>query len=80
MAPGSRTTRRSFRVNLLANISGEKDELAGARSNAGSNKTSTPPEVFTPPLVPPPVEDFFTKFIKVFMETTQTQVQALVKP
>ena len=64
------TTRRNPRVNLPDNIPGEQDELAGARSDAGSNETPTPPEVSTPPLVPPPAKDLFTKFMKVFMETT----------
>ena len=72
MALRSRTTRRSPRVNPTADISGKQDELAGAprRSDAGSNKAPTPPEAPTPPLVPPSAEDLFTKFIKVFMETT----------
>ena len=78
MAPGSRTTRRSPRVNLLADIPGEQDELVGAtrRTNANSGEAPTLSEAPTPSLVPPPAEDLFTKFIKVFMETTQAQAIA----
>ena len=76
MASGSRITRRSSRVNTPVNPAGELDELAGAQgpakgSNAGSNEALTLSEAFTPPFVPPISEDLFTKFIKVFMETTQ---------
>ena len=77
MAPGSRTTRRSPRVNPPVDPT-EQDELAGAqggRSNAGSIKAPTPSEAPTPPLVPPTSEDLFTKFMKVFMETTQASDQ-----
>ena len=81
MAPGSCTTRRSSRVNLSADIPREQDELANApgRSDAGSNEAPTPPEASIPSLVPPTSEDLFTKFMKVFMETTQAQAQALVE-
>ena len=87
MAPGSRA-RRSPCVNPPANPTGEQDELAGqgpARGfNAGSDeaptKAPTPPEAHTPSLVPPSTEDLFTKFMKVFMETMQAQVQALAEP
>ena len=73
------TTRRSYCVNTLVDLAGEQDELVGQgpakRSNAGSNEASTeaptPLEASTPPLVPPTSEDLFTKFIKVFIETTQ---------
>ena len=80
MAPGFRTIWQSFRVNPPANIPGEHDELAGAseRSDACSNKAPTPLEAPTPPLIPPPAKDLFTKFMKVFMGTTQTQ--ALAEP
>ena len=80
MAPGSRTTRRSPRVNLLADIPKEQDELAGTprRSDAGSDEAPTPPKAPTPPFVPLPAEDLFTEFMKVFMETTQAQ--ALAEP
>ena len=85
MAPGSRA-RRSPRVNSPADPTGEQDELAGQgpvrRFNAGSNeaptKAPTPPEALTPLLVPPSTKDLFTKFMKVFMETTQAQ--ALAEP
>ena len=84
MAPGSRTTRRSPCINTPVDPAGELDELAGAlsparRSNAGSDEAPTeaptPPEASTPPLVPPTSEDLFTKFMKVFMETTQARDQ-----
>ena len=80
MAPRSRATRQSPCVNTPVNLAGELDELTGAqgpvrRSNAGSNKAPTeasiPPEASTPPLVPPTSKDLFTKFMKVFIETTQ---------
>ena len=82
MAPGSRA-RRSPRVNTLVDPAGELDELAGqgpARgSNVGSDEAPTPPEASTPPPAPTS-EDLFTKFMKVFMETTQAQAQALAEP
>ena len=80
MAPESRTTRRSPRVNPPVDPI-EQDEFAGAqggRSDAGSDNALTSPEAPIPPLVPPPAEDLFTKFMKVFMETTQAQ--ALAEP
>ena len=75
MAPESRTTRRSFCVNPPTDILGEQNELASApgRSDTGSNEAPTPLEAPSPPLVPPPAEDLFTKFMKVFMETAQAQ-------
>ena len=82
MAPGSRTTRRSPRVNPPVDPT-EQDELAGTqggRSDAGSDEAPAPPEAPTPPLVHPPAKDFFTKFMMVFMETTQAQAQALAEP
>ena len=84
MAPGSRTTHRSPCINTPVNPARELDKLAGAqgptkKSNTGSDETPTeaptPPEVSTPPLVPPTSEDLFTKFMKVFMETTQAWEQ-----
>ena len=85
MAPGS-CARRSPCVNPPADPTGEQDELAGQGPvrgfNAGSNeaptKAPTPLEAPTPPLVPSSTKDFFTKFMKVFMETTQAQ--ALAEP
>ena len=86
MAPGSCAYRSSC-VNIPANPAGKLDELAGAQglargSNAKSNKAptkaSTLPKAFTPPLISPPTEDLFNRFIKVFMETTQAQ--ALAEP
>ena len=82
MAPGSCTTRWSLCVNLAAYILGEQDELASApgRSDAGSNEALTSPEASTPPLAPFTSKNLFTKFMKVFMETTQAQTQALAEP
>ena len=88
MAPGSRTCQ-SLCVNTPVDPAGELDELAGAqglakRSNAGSDEAlteaPTPLEASTPPLIPPTSKDLFTKFMKVFMETTQAQAQALAEP
>ena len=78
MAPKSRTTRWSSCVNFSVN-SIEQDELAGSRSDASSNEAPTPPKAPTPPLVSLPSEDLFTKFMTVFMETTQSQAQALAE-
>ena len=83
MASGS-CACRSPRVNSPVDSTGALDELAGAegparRSNAGSDEALTealtPPEASTLPLVPPTFEDLFTKFMKVFMETTQAREQ-----
>ena len=82
MAPRSRACR-SPRVNTPVDPAGELDELASAqgparRSNTGSDEVPieapTPPEVSTPPPTPTS-EDLFTKFMKVFMETTQAREQ-----
>ena len=80
IAPGSCTTRRSSPVNPPADISGEQNELAGMtkRTDAGSDEAPTRPEASILPLVPPPAKDLFTKFMKVFMKTTQAQ--ALAEP
>ena len=84
MAPGSRTTCRSPCVNTLVNPTGELDKLAGPgparKSNVRSDEAPTPPEASIPPLVPLTSEDLFTKFMKVFMKTTQTKAQALAEP
>ena len=88
MALGSRITRQSPCVNTLIDLIGELDELAGQGhvrgSNAGSNdastKASTLPEASTLPFVPSTSKDLFTKFMKVFMETTHAQAQALAEP
>ena len=84
MASGFRVTCRSPCVNTPVNPAGELDKLAGAQgpakgSNACSNEALIPPETSTLSLVPP-TKDFFTKFMKVFMETTQAQAQALAEP
>ena len=73
-------TQRNPCINPPDNISGEQDELAGAKSDAGSNEAPTPPEAPTLSLFPPPTKDLFTKFMKVFMKTTQAQAQALADP
>ena len=82
MVPGSRITCWSPCVNTLVDPAGELDELAGAqdpvrRSNAGSDKAPTkvptPPKASIPPLILPTSEDLFTKFMKVFIKTTQAQ-------
>ena len=86
MAPESCAHWSSY-VNLLTNLAGEQDELAGAqgpakRFNAGINEASTkaltPSEAPTPPFVLLSIEDLFIRFMKVFMETTQAQ--ALAEP
>ena len=87
MAPGSYAWQSPC-VNFPANPTGEQDELADQGPirgfNAGSNealtKAPTSLEAHTLPLVPPFTKDLFTKFMKVFMETTQAQVQALAEP
>ena len=72
MAPGSRITLRSSCVNLPANIFKEQNELAGAPggSDASSNEDLILSETPILPLIFLPAEDLFTKFMKVFMETT----------
>ena len=87
MAPGSRA-RRSPRVNPPADPTGEQNELAGQgpiqQFNAGSDEAPTeaptPLEAFTSSLVFPFTKDLFTKFMKVFIEMTQAQAQALAEP
>ena len=79
MAPGSHTTCQSPRVNISVNSARDLDQLAGQgsakRSNAGSyqapTEAPTPLKASTPPFVPPTSKDLFTKFMKVFMKTTQ---------
>ena len=80
MAPGSCTCRSSL-VKLPSNLT-EYDILTGAkdlikkyniRSNLASTKAFTPPKVLILLLVFLPIEDFFTKFMKVFMEITQAK-------
>ena len=87
MALGS-CARQSPCINTSADPTGAQNKLAGhgpvQKFNAGSNKVSTntltPLEASTSPLVPFSTEDLFIKFMKVFMETTQAQPQALAKP
>ena len=87
MASGSRA-RWSPHVNLPANPTEKQDELAGqgpirefnARSDEAPTEAPTPPEAPIPPLIPLSTEDLFIKFMKMFMETTQAQAQALAEP
>ena len=83
MAPGSCACRNP-RINTPVNPAGELNELTGAqgpakRSKAGSDEALTPLEASTPLFVPPTSEDLFTRFMKVFIETTQAQAQALAE-
>ena len=86
MALGS-CVQQSFCVNLPANPIREQDELAGQspvqKFNAGSNeapvKAPIPLKTLTPTLVPFSTKDLFIKFMKVFMEMTQAQAQALAE-
>ena len=86
MALGSCTWQSPY-INLPADPTEKQDELASQnpvwRFNAESNKALTeaftPPETLTLPLVLPSTEDLFTKFIKVFIETTQAQARALAE-
>ena len=80
MAPQSRTTCQSPCVNTPVNPAGKLDELASAQdpargSNVKSDEAPTPLEAPTPPLIPPTSKDLFTKFMKMFIETTQAQDQ-----
>ena len=83
MIPGYCTTCRSPHINTSVDLTGELNELVGVQgpaksSNVSSDEAPTLPETPTPPLVLLLTKDLFTKFMKVFMETTQTQ--ALAKP
>ena len=88
MAPGFPAWRNPC-VNTLVDPVGELDELSGTqdpakKSKAGSDEAPTeaptPLKAPTPPFVPLTSEDLFTKFMKVFMESTQAQTQALAEP
>ena len=70
--------------NPPANLTGEQDELASPqslveRSVAGNNKVFIPLEAPIPPFVPL-IKDFFIKFMKVFVESTQTRDREQTKP
>ena len=85
MALRSRTTRRSPCVNTPVNPARELDEFASAQGpargfNASSDEASILLEASTPPLVLLTSKNLFTKFMKVFMETTQAQAQVLAEP
>ena len=79
MAPKS-YTQQSFCVNFLADPTGEQDEHTSqspvqrfnVKSNEAPIKALTPPKTLTLPFVPLFIKDFFTKFMKMFMETMQT--------
>ena len=79
MTLGSCACRSPF-VNPLANLI-EQNKLKGqglARwSNVRSDKALTKAHISleapTLPLVPPPIEDFFIKFMKMFMKDTQAR-------
>ena len=87
MAPRS-CAQQNLCVNPSANPTREQNNLASqgpvqrfnAESDEAPTKAPTPPEAPIPPLIPPFTEDLFTKFMKVFIETTQAQVQALAEP
>ena len=87
MAPGS-CVWRSPCVNPSADFTREQDELIGQspvqRFNAGSDeapiKALIPLKALTLPFVPSSIENLFTKFMKMFMEMTQAQAQALAEP
>ena len=75
---------QSLCVNTLVDLARGLHELAGTqgltkRSNAESNKALIFPEASTSSFVPLISKDLFTIFIKVFMETTQAQAQALAE-
>ena len=75
---------QNFCGNPLADPTREQNGLAGTkslarRSDAGSNEASIPLAALTLPLVPF-AKDFFTKFIKTFVELTQAQDQDQAKP
>ena len=87
MALGSRVPWSPL-VNPLADPTGEQDKLAGQSPirgfNAGSNEAPTKAlthlEAPTPLFIYLSTKDFFTKFMKEFMETIQAQAQALAEP
>ena len=73
-------TDRSPWINILVNPAGELDELAGThgparKSNVQNNEAPTLLKAPTSPLVLLPAKNLFTKFMKVFMETTQAQAR-----
>ena len=74
---------QSLCINAPAN-SIEQDKLSGQgsakRSNVGSDKAPTKvfisPEALISPFIFPSTENLFTRFMKVFMETTHAQALA----
>ena len=88
MAPKSYACR-SLCANLPINPAGKYDELAGAQNSARRSNVRSdeaPTKAFTSlgaptwSFVPSFTKDLFIRFMKVFMETTQAQAQALAKP
>ena len=71
MALGSCITQRNLYINLLIDLI-EQDELAyePKKSNVNSNKALTLSEAPSLSFVPSPTENVFTKFMKMFIETT----------
>ena len=83
MAPRSRA-QWSPCNNPLANPTKEQNKLTSpqgpaGRSNAGSNEAPTPLEAPILPFVSL-TKDLFTKFIKAFVESTQTWDQEQAEP
>ena len=80
MALGSHA-QWSFYHNLLTNPTREQNKLASPqglakRSDIDSNKALTLPKIPTPPEAPISplvlsIKDFFMKFMKIFVESTQ---------
>ena len=68
----------------MADPTREQDKLAGSqslikRSDTGNDKAFTSPKAPTPSLILP-TKDFFTKFMKVFIESTQAWNRKQAKP
>ena len=83
MAPGSRA-RQSPRNNPPANPTEKQDELASPqsparRSDASSNEAPTLLEAPTLPFIPL-TKDFFKKFMKAFVESTQARDREQAEP
>ena len=84
MIPGSWTTQYSSYIYPPVDFT-EENKLVGTqdpvwRSDASSDKAFIPPKVPTWPLVPLFAKDFFIKFMKIFIKTTQAYAQILAEP